>query len=204
MADYPPIETIPEVTSSLTSVERVKEFIQSDEVDGTLMSNLIAAVSNEIEGWLDRAINQATATDERLDSIGDEKIHTRYFPIISITSLKENGTALVANTSYEMKDWDKLSGRLLRISGGYPIGWAAGRGVVVVTYVHGYADVPYAIVQAATELVAFDYRQSVPGGGRFGLDGKVLDSGGGSGYLTREQVWEAQKPRLSPYRRAWM
>jgi hypothetical protein len=204
MPDYPAIETVPEVTSSLTSVERVKEFIQSDEVDDLLISNLIAAVSSEIEGYLGHTINSATVTDERLDSIGAQAIHTRHYPIISISSLDENETALVADTDYELKEWDKASGRIVRISGGYPVGWASGAGVVVITYVHGYADVPYAIVQAATELVVFDYRQSVPGGGRFGLDGKVTDSGGTSGYLTREQIWEAQKPRLSAYRRRWM
>lgn len=192
------------VTSLLTNLARVEQFLDKDTGDDDLINNLVAAVSSEIQGWLDRAIIQATATDERLDSIGDSRLHTRYFPIISISSLEERQTALVEDTGFECKERDKLSGALVRISGGYPIGWASGQRVVTLTYDHGYATVPPAIVQAATELVAFDYRQSGAGGGRFALDGKVLDSGGTSGYRTRDDIWEAIKPRIAPFRRAWM
>jgi hypothetical protein len=203
MGNYPAIKTIPDVTTSLTSIERVKEFLQKDEVDDRLMSNLIASVSAEIEADLGRTINQATVTDERIDSIGATKICTRHYPIISISSLTESGTALVADTGYEAKAADLAAGCILRISGGYPTSWASGAGVVKITYVHGYAAVPKGIVQAATELVAFDYRQSGEGGGRFGLGGKALDTGGTSVYLTRSDIWAAQEKRLAPHRRSW-
>jgi hypothetical protein len=192
------------VTSALTNLTRVEQFLDKDTGDDDLINNLIAAVSGEIQDWLDRAIIQATATDERIDSIGDTKLHTRYYPIISISSLTENGTALVEDTGFECKEWDKVEGALIRLSGGYPTAWAAGSRVVTVTYSHGYAYTPDAIVQAATELVVFDYRQSGAGGSRFALEGKVQDTGGGSGYRTRQEMWESQKPRLAPYRRMWM
>jgi hypothetical protein len=193
------------VTSALTSLARVEQFLDADTGDDDLINNLVAAVSSEIQNWLDRAIVQATATNEKLDSIGDSKLHTRYFPIISISSLTENGTALVEDTGFECLEHDKLSGRLVRISSGYPAAWAAGQRIVKLTYSHGYATVPAAITQAATELVAFDYMQSgASAQARFGLTGKALDTGGSSSYTTREQLWEACKPRLAPYRRAWM
>jgi hypothetical protein len=201
MPDYPAIETIPEVTSNLTAIERVKEMLDDSETNDTLLSNLIAAASGEMKRFLDREINQGTATDEKIDSIGQNKISVRHYPIISITSLEENGTALTEDTHFECLEWDKLQGAIVRISGDDTIAWAAGSRVIKVTYVHGYADVPYEIVQAVTDLVLFDYRQSAEGGGRFGLDGKVLDTGGSSGYRTRPEIWEAHLPRIAGYRR---
>jgi hypothetical protein len=194
------------VTSALTTLARVKQFLDiSGAGDDDLMNNLIASVSDEIQVYLDRKIIQATATDEKIDSIGDCKIHTRYFPIISISSLEEDGTALVEDTGFECKEWDKLEGALVRISSGDPTAWARGTRVVKTTYTHGYADVPYAIVQAATELAAFDYLQSSASAqGRFGLTGTTLDSGGASGYTSREDLWRALRPRLGPYRRLFM
>lgn len=193
------------VTSALTSLARVEQFLDADTGDDDLINNLVAAVSGEIQGWLDRQIVQATATDERIDSIGDAKIHTRFYPIISITSLSEDSVALTEDTDFECKEWDKREGALIRISGGEPISWAVGRRIVTTTYSHGYATVPDAITQAATELVAFDYLQSSASKqARFGLAGSV-DAGTGStsSYTTRPQLWEAIKPRLAPYRRLW-
>jgi len=139
------------VTSALTTLARVKQFLDiTASGDDDLINNLIASVSAEVQGWLDRAIIQATATDERLDSIGDSKLHTHYFPIISVSSLTENGSALVEDTGFETKEWDKLAGCLVRTSGGYPAAWAVGSRVVTLTYSHGYATVPAGITQAAT------------------------------------------------------
>lgn len=203
MTTYPAIGGIPEVESLLTSLERVKEFLQIAETDDKLLGNLVVAVSGEIEAYLGRSINQATVTDERLDSPGKHYLLLSYAPIVSITTVEENDVSLVEDTDFECKAQDKLIGHLIRISGGSVTDWASGVRVVTVTYVHGYATVPYAIVQAATELVAFDYLQSPSSGqGRFGLDGKVLEAGGVSRYMTREALWEVQKPRLSVYRRA--
>jgi hypothetical protein len=192
-------------TTLLTSLGYVEQFLGSDTGDDGLISNLIAAVSGEIQGWLDRAIIQEKDTVDQLDSIGDTKVYTRYFPIISIGSLTENDSALVEDTGFECKEWDKLAGCIVRISGGSPIAWAAGQRVVEVSYDHGYATVPWAIIQAATELVAFDYMQSPASSqARFGKSGQTDISGGASSYTSRTDLWEALKPRLSPYKRKWM
>jgi hypothetical protein len=190
------------VTAALTTLARVKQFIElSGSDDDDLINNLIASVSSEIQGWLDRAIVQATATDEKIDSIGDNVISTRFYPIISISALTENGTALVEDTDFEIEEQDKERGQIARISGGYASSWASGTRIVKVTYSHGYASIPDAIIQAANELVAYDYRQSKPGGYRFGKLNKVLDTGGTSNYLSRDDLWKAQMRRLAGYRR---
>jgi len=193
------------VTAALTSLARVEQFLGADTGHDDLINNLVAAVSGEIQGWLDRQIVQATATDERIDSIGDAKIHTRFYPIISITSLSEDSVALTEDTDFECKEWDKREGALVRISGGEPISWAVGRRIVTTTYSHGYATVPDAITQAATELVVFDYLQSPASGkARFGLSSSAdPGTGASSAYTTRRDLWEAIRPRLAWYRRLW-
>ena len=193
------------VTTALTSLVRVKEFLNIDgSGDDDRLNTLIAAASAEIQGATNRKIIQATVTDERVDSYGDSRINVREYPIISVSSLTENDSALVEDTGFEMKAQDLAAGQIIRIATGAPTSWARGERVVTVTYSHGYATVPADIQQAATELVAFDYHSEKGSGARFGLAGKVLPGGGTSGYLTRDEVWNAQKHRLAAYHRAWM
>jgi len=192
------------VTTALTSLARVKQFLGIDgSTDDDRLNTLIAAVSAEIQGSIRRKIIQATATDEKIDSVGDFRVSVREYPIISVSSLTENGTALVEDTDFEMQEHDLAAGQIVRISDGDPIGWASGRRVITATYSHGYATVPEDVKQAATELVAFDYNAEKSTGGRFGLSRKVLDTGGSADYLTRGQVWDAQQHRLVAYTRAW-
>lgn len=193
------------VTVLLTSFALVEQWLDDNTGQDDLINNLVARVSGEIQSWLRRKIIRVDDEVEKIDSIGDTRICTRHSPIIEIGSLTESGSALVEDTGFECTAADKLSGSLVRLSGGYPTAWAAGERVVTVTYDHGYANVPEEITAAATELVAWDYYQSPASKqGRFGLTGAALDTGGTSTYTTREQLWEAQKPRLSPYRRAWL
>jgi uncharacterized phiE125 gp8 family phage protein len=192
------------VTTALTSLARVKQFLNIDgSSDDARLNTLIAAVSAEIQGSTGRKIIQATVTDERVDSIGENVIAIREYPIISVSALTEDGNALVEDAGFEMKAQDKAAGRIARISGGKAANWARGIRVVTLTYSHGYATVPEDIKQAATELVAFDYNQEKSSGARHGLSSKVLPTGGASNYLTRSEVWAAQQHRLAAYRRMY-
>jgi len=190
------------VTTALTSLARVKEFLNiSDSSSDAKINTLIAAVSDEVQSEIDRKIIQSTATDEKVDSDGSEIITLNEYPIISVASLEENAVALVEGTDFEAEAQDLEAGQLVRISGSYPIAWLSGNRVVKVTYDHGYSTVPEAIKQAATELVAFDLLQEKRSGSRFGLGDKIGDAGGSSTYLTRLDIWKAQRTRLNPYRR---
>lgn len=194
-----------QVTTALTDLTRVKRFLGiSVTTDDALLTNLINAVSDEIQKALRRTIIQATATAEKYDSIGDSEIILRNRPVVSVASVLELTTALVEDTGWEAGAQDLAVGRLVRISGGLPIGWARGTRVVVVTYDHGLATVPEALAEMATELVAYDYRQSKPGGGRLGLANKPIDQGGSPSFLDREAIWAAQRHRFEPYQRAWV
>ena len=191
------------ITTALTNLARVKEFLDiSGSGNDTLLTRLIAAVSGEVQTWLAHTIIQTTATGERYGHSGRNPwLPLIGYPIISITSLVEGDTTLVLDTDFELDEADQRGGIVNRISSGDLINWSWGRGHIQATYVHGYASVPDEVAHAATELVAYDFHRSKPGGGRLGIDGKALDAGGGSGYLTRGQVWAEQRHRLIPYQR---
>jgi hypothetical protein len=192
------------VTSGLTNLGRVEKRLDADTGDDDLINTICAEVSGEIQGWLRRTITAATVVDEKLDSIGQARLYVNHFPIVSITSLEENGSALTEDADFECNATDKLTGRIVRISGDDVISWASGTRVVKLTYDHGYSSVPEVIAGAATKLAWFDYLDSgASSQARFGLTGKALDTGGTAGYKTRAELWEEIKPALAPYRRKW-
>jgi len=191
------------VTGLLTTLVRVKRElgITGSEDDG-ILNELIESVTGEIQGALRCRFIQTTATSEKQDSIGDYYIPLDHYPVVSIASVSESSNVLVADTDYEATEQDKAAGRITRLASGDPATWAAGKRVVEVTYDYGYASVPDAIVQAATELAAYDYQTADPGGRRLGLNSKVLSSGGDASYSSREELWNAQRSRFAAYIRS--
>ena len=188
------------VTVGLTNLVNVKQYLKiTSSTHDVLLQDLIDAVSEEIQGWLRRPIAAFTETDEKGDVWGSDEYYLNRYPIISVTSLAEGSATLVDGTDFEHTQSDDRVGRLVRMGGGVPMSWASGNRNIVATYDHGYNTIPPQITQAANELVAFDWYGSAPGGGRLGLDGKALDSGGTSGYISRQEAWQAQIPRLTPF-----
>ncbi len=203
------VESAAAATTALTTLTAVKLFLGiTDATNDTLINNLIASVSNEIQTsptGIGRPIVQVTATDEKVTVVmADNLLQTLHYPIISISALTESDIALVLDTDYETEEQDLVRGQIARISGGNPIAWQTGTRVVKLTYAHGFAAVPAALVQAATELVAFDFLQSHAGRFAFGLQNKPTDQGGSPSYTSRKDVWESQQHRFDAYRRVWL
>jgi len=192
--------------ADLTTLVDVKRFMGNRTKDhDSLLTTLISAVTAEVEAWLKRAIVQATATDERI-SVCNPSFYaqTRFFPIIAVSALTEGGTALVEDTDFEMAEHDLAEGLIVRIGGvdADPVNWISTPRAIKVTYTHGYATVPVGIQQAATALVAHDFYDSVPSAkARFGLRSRTMAAGEDVTFLTREEVWTNQLPRLAPHRR---
>jgi hypothetical protein len=191
------------VTTFLTTLAKVKldDSISGTDADrDTVLNTLIAAVSARMQSYMGRLIVQTTATDEKIDSIGSHKIQTRHFPIISVSSLTENDTALVEDTDFEREEADSKEGHIVRISGSEPIAWASRLRVVKVTYDHGYASVPDDLVQAATAQVVQDYHETAQSGkGWRGLASKGVDPSSATTYdkdfWARETVPVMQRHR---------
>jgi hypothetical protein len=192
------------VTTLLTSLAAVKldaKITGTDANRDIVLNSIIAGVSVRMENYMDRSISQATATDEKLDSIGDYKVQTRHYPIISVTSLEEDGTALVEDTGFELNEEDLERGQIIRISGDDPIAWASGRRVVKVTYEHGYAAVPADLVQAATAQSVWEFNQTIQSGkGWRGLGSKGVDPSAAVNYDKDHWLREVV-PVLEKYRR---
>lgn len=192
------------VVTFLTTLGNVKldgNISDADADRDTVLNSIIAGVSKRMQNWMNRNIVQATATDEKVDSIGDYKIQTIHYPIISVSPLTENGTALTEDTHFEMNEEDLERGQIVRISGETPIAWAKGRRVVKLTYVHGYAAVPDDLVRAATAQVLVDFNDTVQSGkARRGLTGKGVDPAAATTYV--KTFWDDDTvPAMRPYRR---
>ena len=193
------------VTTMLTTLAEFKsdaDITTTDAVRDQLINRIILGVSKRMQDWMDRPIIQSTATGEKIDSIGDYAIQTEHYPIISVSALTENGTALVEDTGFEMNEGDLATGQIVRIDGnGYPYAWAKGRRVVVLTYIHGFAAVPDSLVRACTALAVVEYYET-PKSGKIwrGLGSKAVDPS--SAVTLDKDIWTRETiPAMSPYRR---
>lgn len=87
-------------------------------------------------------------------------------PIVSVTSVKENGVLLVVDTDYKVS---KPTGKVIRLSGGTPRAWLSTWRANEFVYTGGYKDtagnpsaaedVPPAILRVFDELVGWMIRQ---------------------------------------------
>lgn len=153
--------------------------------DDERFADCILAATEEIYRMIYPRILIAGATDtveihegDRATSDGSS-LWLKSYPLISVTSVLENGIALVVGTGYDgtgALDVLKYAeeGMLLRKSGPTPgasdplrrtyssTGWAPGRQNVTVTYKGGFtaATVPIDIANACVELAILIYEQS--------------------------------------------
>lgn len=192
------------LANAFTSLARVKadlDVTTTDAMRDLVLGYHIAGVSSRMQKWMDRKIVQLTATTEKIGSIGQHVINTRHYPIISVSSLTENDTALVEDTGFEMEEQDLERGQIIRISGTSPIGWASGTRNIVVTYIHGYVSVPDDLVNAATAQVVYDFFQTQESGKAW--RGKLSEGVDPSSAIAfQKDFWEAETvPVMAPYRR---
>ncbi len=187
--------------SDLARVKLDANISGTDADRDTVLSSMIAGVSKRMQDWMNRPIVQTTTASEKVDIVGEIKIQTKHYPIISVSALTENGTALVEDTDFEMTPEDLERGQISRISGGFPASWISGPRVVAVSYVHGFAEVPYSLVVAATDLVVNKYFETVQSGkGWRGLASKNVDPGSSGAY--DKDIWTRETvPTMEPYRR---
>jgi hypothetical protein len=77
------------------------------------------------------------------------------WPVVSVTSVTENGTVLVSGTDFSI---DKVRGRLLRLDGcGQIVPWSSFP--LVVQYQGGYSAIPADLAMACIRLVLLRYKQ---------------------------------------------
>jgi len=184
----------------LTTIARVKEAegITVATFD-TLLTNLLAGISNRMERWMGRTIIQASYSRKFDPPWTTEELVLPEWPIVSVTSVTEDGAALALTTDYEI---EAERGSLVRVSAGLPMAWSSDRRGIVVAWSGGYATVPASLQVACVEQTRHAFHQAKDGGGRLGQGGKALETGGSSPYDAPSGAFLASTiEAMRPFRR---
>jgi len=146
----------------LTETESVKTYLGlTTNTNDALLNHLISGVSAVIASMIGIRISENEYVD-KIRSWGFNDIYLTHGPVIEVKSVLEGSTPL-DSSSYSLVHKHTLR----RLNNGRIASWALDD--VTVTYRAGYADVPADLSYACMVQVAFEYRQTKPGGDRIGL-----------------------------------
>ncbi len=172
----------------ITNTE-IKEYLKITGTSQDALLTKIASRAQEIlEGYLSRKIEQATYT-EKHDG-GEPLILVKNRPIISVTSLKDNGVTVDASKYVVYNE----SG-IVALKSGY---FTSGLQKVEITYDAGYATVPELIKEAALEIAMLIYKDIDAGEGRFGKTGVSVPQTGNLNFI--RQLNPATRLGLGKYK----
>lgn len=153
----------PPTAAALTTLASVKaELSITDSSQDTLLTSYIGSASAAISQFCNRAFGVSTIKDEAWPDREPysfqfpgslSSIQLSNWPVVAITTLTENGDALVDGADYRV---DKATGTLYRLDGlGYVKPWLAWP--IVATYNAGFATIPADIDDAAVRMVKARY-----------------------------------------------
>jgi hypothetical protein len=140
----------------LTTTAKVRDYLglTTDDANAKLDA-LVTSSSAWFVSQLGRPVLSATYTETR-DGNGTSDLVLYKWPVISVTSVTVDGTAIAARATVNDSGWTRDGSKLTLT--GYV--FTSGVANVVVVYVAGYATVPTDIEQAVTEHVALRYRDA--------------------------------------------
>jgi len=147
----------------LTTLAVVKDELSiTDTSKDTTLSRYITSASAAIAQYCNRVFPSETVKDEfwpDRETYGFQlpgsmmSLQLTRWPVGTVTSVTENGTALVDGTDYRV---DKDNGSLIRLGGNaYPTTWLAWP--IVAIYAGGFAAIPSDIADAAVRMVKARY-----------------------------------------------
>lgn len=146
---------------SLAAAKRYLSIPADDTSVDEELRVIIAGVTSSIEDVVG-PIRRITVTEKH--SGGRAAIALNRSPIISVTSVVENGVTLTAD------DYSLNYGVLTRMAGAYTESrWASGTNNITVVYVVGRAEMPPGFGLAARDLIAINGRR-LQGGNRDSYD----------------------------------
>ena len=123
------------------------------DTDEDQLVAMIEAVSAACESYTNRVWRQRTFT-EVLSGDGGSELIVDHAPILSITSVTENGTAVAAS------GYAANVSTITRLSGYTAQAWTAGVRNITVVYVAGTADVPADVRRGVLIALAHNWRSS--------------------------------------------
>jgi hypothetical protein len=118
-----------------------------------------AAIRNYCRQYLER-VNGETVT---LDSTGGTRLFLPELPVLSISSVVENGETLVVDDDYKLGQ----HGILHRIGSE----WAEGIQIIVIVYTHGWQPVPDDIVAVCVRAASRAYQAGLKAADSAGIPG---------------------------------
>lgn len=161
---------------ALVGLTEVKDHINEtgtehdDELRGFILS--ASQVAESITGPI------ARRTVEETFSGGDRVILLTHSPVLSVTSVTENGETVDTADYYVDPD-----GLLTRATDYAASRWATGVDNIVVIYQAGRTAVPYAVIEATKDLIKVNWNPQIGGhAGPFG-DGVDDQAGAGEGQV---------------------
>ncbi|MDF1596950.1 MAG: hypothetical protein P1T08_12800 [Acidimicrobiia bacterium] len=127
---------------------------QSD-IEALLQSSIVSDPNNWVakliqlaQGGIEAAVGTPLDEANYVDTLDGPDFRSSlwlpHWPVTAVTSLVEDGIALVENTDFVLKHGGK-KGEVVRLSGGYHTFWTVKPQSIVVTYTAGFttvADVP--------------------------------------------------------------
>lgn len=134
------------ISQALTTLSDAKAIAGiSGSTDDALLELLINSASISISGFCDRQFGRQDYT-EYIPASGRQALLLRQWPIAAVSSVSDNGVALVLNTDYRLDAQDKARGQLYRENGwsgkymvrGMTDDPAASARIISVTYTAGY------------------------------------------------------------------
>ncbi len=177
-------ESAERLSTVLVTLPRVKRYLGlSGSGDDDVLANIISGVSTRVKARTSRSIVSAAVSAEIHDGHADDTLVLRRRPVTTVAEVRIDGAAIAA-ASYHV---DTDAGILYRRDEDTPAAaastWDAGRRNISIDYTAGYLTVPEDLVLAANKQVAYEFRNSQPGGNRIGERGTILDAGGTATYL---------------------
>jgi hypothetical protein len=148
-------------------------YLKLDRSDGYLIEQKINAVSDYVEKYIDRRLQNQTYTDEPHAGNGRQLLQLRQWPVTKLTKVAVSGTLLNPPADYAMSDADALRGQIYA-----PNGWSYDGALVgpvgepiapyrsyLITYSAGYTlpkdatgenprTLPYDLEEACIELIS--------------------------------------------------
>jgi len=118
-----------------------------------------AAIRNYCRQYLER-VNGDTIT---LDSTGGVRLFLPELPVISVSSVVEDGETLIVDDDYKLGQ----HGILHRIT----TTWTAGIQIIAITYSHGYTTIPDDIVAVCVRAASRAYQAGLKAADSAGIPG---------------------------------
>lgn len=154
-------------SNALITLDEIKDYLAILDLsqDG-ILEVLINAVSETFENHVGRKFVETTYTSLKIDGSGHSILWLPNWPVVSLSTVKENGSTLVKDTDFKV--YDDI-GALVKISGV----WAEGFQNIEVTYKAGYQLAP---------KMGFDSGSTEP------AIGAILASASGSGKVAAIKI----------------